>query len=201
MEDLAASILLGCIDSDVLSDEEIAFFQETQPAGVTLFSRNINRTQQEQSLKKLTEALQGLNRRSETPFLIAIDQEGGRVARLKHPFPNAGPALHLGKGLPQEAARKKIYQYALEVGASLCNLGININFAPVLDIFTNPENEAIGDRCFGSTLDEVIWKAGAFLDGLNVSNVMPCLKHFPGQGDASFDTHLHSSPIYSKIAD
>jgi beta-N-acetylhexosaminidase len=77
----------------------------------------------------------------------------------------------------------------------LREVGINVDFAPVLDVLTEPTNLAIGDRCFGTTPEQATPRADAFMSGLHSERVMGCLKHFPGQGDARVDTHLGTAVI------
>ena len=122
-------------------------------------------------------------------------QEGGRVRRLKEPFPNLGPALHISGGNDDKGSIEQIFNYGHCVGLRLKELGINVNFAPVLDCLSNPKNDAIGDRSFASSPNKVVSRAGAYLRGHQEAGIYGCLKHFPGQGDASHDTHLQSTAI------
>lgn len=120
-----------------------------------------------------------------TPW-IAIDQEGGRVARLRSPVLNLPAARVLGDlddlALTREAAT--------ELGRQLGWLGFNLDFAPVLDVDTNPENPVIGDRSYGRDVPRVIRHARAFAAGLRAAGITACGKHFPGHGDTLLDSHL-----------
>ncbi len=113
--------------------------------------------------------------------LIAIDQEGGRVQRIKEPATVWPPMLQVG-----DAAE----QVGKAMGDELAALGIDIDFAPVLDVHTNPQNPIIGDRAFGRDADSVTHRALAFARGLAAAGVLACGKHFPGHGDTDTDSHL-----------
>lgn len=182
--DAASLVIMAAIEGLEPSREELDFLEKEQPAGLTLFKRNISESFDEcRSLcRKLT--------RFDSSLLLAIDQEGGRVARIPAPFPNEGAALGLSS-----YSLVFLENYGFCVGACLKALGINWNFAPVCDILTREDNEAIGDRVFAYSAQEVIERAGAFLLGMERAGVAGCLKHFPGQGDANFDTHLGSAII------
>lgn len=198
MQDYAPQILLGSLQGKSVSTEERMFLEQEQPAGVTLFARNLDSNDPAQ-VQELTKEIQSFRSKSYPPFIIAIDQEGGRVRRLKDPFPNLGPALHIDKGSTDPKTIERIFEYGLRVGQRLRELGINVNFAPVLDSLSNPKNEAIGDRAFALDPKKVITRAGAFLKGLQNAGVYGCLKHFPGQGDADYDTHLQGASIDANI--
>jgi len=190
--DSASAVLLAAFEGTVLSGDELAFFAEEGVAGVTLFRRNVSDGFGE--LQDLIHELQSLNSRPE-PFFIAIDQEGGRVARLPSPFPNLGPAMDIESPRADQDNLQYLNNYGIVVGSSLRGLGINFNFAPVCDVLTRSDNLAIGDRAFGCDVSTVVSRAGAFLQGMERAGVIGCLKHFPGQGDANFDTHEGSALV------
>jgi beta-N-acetylhexosaminidase len=190
---LASRIILAAVEGQDLSADERSFFAHSPPAGFTLFGRNI--PSDYPKVNRLNQSLQDLCAETGLPLLIAIDQEGGRVARLRGEFPNLGPARSLAGGGVAAEDLELIRNYALNLSQALLALGINCNFAPVCDILTEPSNTAIGDRVFGDTADAVIVRAGAFLDGAGAAGIMSCLKHFPGQGDARVDTHLEFCQI------
>lgn len=193
MGDAASQVVLASLGGKEITDEERAFFREESPAGITLFRWNI--PEPYQLIKHIIADLQSLRPKGAPPFIIAIDQEGGRVSRLPLPFPNLGPAQSLFGGDSDAAALAKVTAYAADVGSALVQLGINVNFAPVCDILTEPSNKAIGDRVFGLTPATATLRAGAFLKGLQSVGVLGSLKHFPGQGNARNDTHLASCEI------
>jgi beta-N-acetylhexosaminidase len=121
----------------------------------------------------------------EAPLLVAVDQEGGLVQRLREPGTRWPDMLAVGAG-PVE--RTLAIGHAL--GAELAVLGIGWDFAPVLDVHTNPENPVIGSRAFGTTVERVTEQALAFWRGLSRAGILGCGKHFPGHGDTRSDSHL-----------
>ncbi len=187
----AGAVILAALEGTALTSEEKRVFQSYGPAGFTLFRRNL--APEYSSIRGLNRELQSLS--LSLPMMIAIDQEGGRVARLRAPFPLIGPALEMGGGGLDAEALLFLRNHAFIQGSSLLGLGINTNFAPVLDILTREENVAIGDRCFGRDVESVTQRSGAFLKGLTEAGVIGCLKHFPGQGDAVLDTHESGTRI------
>ena len=121
----------------------------------------------------------------ETP-LVGIDQEGGRVARLKAPLLEV-PPMRTVASWGDAAFAERI---ARGVGAELAALGITIDFAPVLDVNTCPQNPVIGDRAFGADAEECARFGVAWIRGLQSAGVLACGKHFPGHGDTSKDSHV-----------
>lgn len=188
MTEAAAAVLVCGVEGTTLTQAEREFFQRVSPSGVTLFAWNVPEPQDR--IADLIRSLQALRPSGSPPLVIAIDQEGGRVARLKAPpFPYHGPAMRLADGRDDGAALEVIHDLAQQVGTCLRELGFNVDFAPVVDILTEPSNTAIGDRAFGTDVEPVCRRAGAYLQGLHAAGVKACLKHFPGQGDARVDTH------------
>jgi beta-N-acetylhexosaminidase len=124
-----------------------------------------------------------------TPALIAVDQEGGSVQRVRAPA-TVWPAMraHERFAPPQDAAIAE--QVGRAVGDELRALGFDIDFAPVLDVDTNPANPIIGERAFGRSAEDVARRALAFARGLDSAGVLACGKHFPGHGDTTTDSHL-----------
>lgn len=120
------------------------------------------------------------------PPWLGVDQEGGRVARLGPPVVRL-PAMRRLGDLNQPALTRRA---ATLLGRQLRHYGYNLDFAPVLDVDTNPQNPVIGDRAFGSTAAQVIAQAGAFARGLSAAGIVACGKHFPGHGDTAEDSHL-----------
>lgn len=155
------------------------------PAGLILFKRNI------ESLAQLRALNRSLKQVARGPLLIGIDEEGGRITRLPEPFTRYPPAstwghLHRLSGKGSRLMRG----VGRLMGQELRGLGINLNFAPVLDVNSNPRNPIIGDRAFSDRPREVIETAIPFAIGLLEAGVLPCGKHFPGHGDTASDSHL-----------
>lgn len=143
----------------------------------------------------MTDELQNLTPQGFPKQIVAIDQEGGRVRRIKGDFPNEGPARDLAGGAFDPDSLEIVEHYACSMGEQLKTLGVNVNFAPVVDVLTRESNTAIGDRAFGRDLKSVQLRSHAFLRGLQKSGLFGCLKHFPGQGDADSDTHFEQSAV------
>src|SRR4051794_887786 len=149
--------------------------------GAILFKRNVVTPQQ---VAGLTRALKS---RAGRPFVLAVDQEGGRVARLRGaPFTALPPMRELGKAQDEQLARRAGRLLAYELRA----VGFDWNFAPVLDVDTNPANPVIGDRSFAADAALVSRLGVALGQGLEEGGVAACGKHFPGHGDTSTDSHL-----------
>jgi beta-N-acetylhexosaminidase len=163
-----------------------ARFQARVAAGevglAILFRENVGRPDEVVALSAALHAAAP----AELPVLVAVDQEGGSVQRVRAPATVWPPMLRVAeRGDPALAER-----VGRALGDELAVLGFDVDFAPVLDVHTNPENPIIGARAFGTTADEVIRFAGAFARGLAAAGLLPCGKHFPGHGDTSVDSHL-----------
>ena len=151
-------------------------------AGVILFKRNMPTLEESWALcKEVARAAP-----PDLPPLIALDQEGGRVSRLPLPARVLPPMRALGQLGDLEIVKRA----ASIVGRGLLALGFNCNFAPVLDVDSNPDNPIIGDRSFSSEPHKVAHFGMAFARGLAISGILPCGKHFPGHGDTHLDSHL-----------
>lgn len=151
--------------------------------GVILFRRNVRDIDQ---VIQLTESLHAAASTAILPPFIAVDQEGGRVVRLRDPLTAIPPMRAVGQTRNQDLIAKVSEVIATEIGA----VGFNLNFAPVLDVDTNPLNPVIGDRAFSDDPEKVAQASGAFLVGHLMSGVIPCGKHFPGHGDTLVDSHF-----------
>ncbi len=152
-------------------------------AGFIVFARNIKTPEQ---IRKFNASLSSL---TPIPPILAIDEEGGRVARLarseKFFLPKFANMAAVGKTGNTENARGA----GQIIGSYLATFGFNFDFAPVVDVNTNPENIVIGARAFGDKPQLVGDMAAAFLSGLHSTGVKGCIKHFPGHGDTKGDTH------------
>jgi beta-N-acetylhexosaminidase len=124
--------------------------------------------------------------KTELPLITSIDYEGGRVQRFKKPFTKIPDAATIAA----TDSPKLAFELAEMMARELHAVGINVNFAPVADIHTNPKNPVIGPRAYGSTEDGVSKMVSALVRGHCTQGVQPCVKHFPGHGDTSTDSHL-----------
>ena len=170
-----------------LSADERAFFRDVDPAGYILFARNCGDPEQ---LKALTASLRDLHGRADLPILI--DQEGGRVMRMKPPawpsLPAGGAFEKLYQAAPSsaiEAARMN----ARAIGLMLSAHGINVNCAPMLDVRQPDADRIMGDRAYGTEPMQVAAIGRAVLDGLVSAGVVGVVKHMPGHGRATVDSH------------
>jgi beta-N-acetylhexosaminidase len=151
--------------------------------GVILFRRNVA------SPVELAELVCDVKRRAGRPLLVGVDQEGGRVARLRDGF-TALPSLRT-VGLAGDAGLARALGKL--IGTELRAVGVDLDFAPVLDVDTNPQNPVIGDRSFGRDPARVAELGAAMLRGLQEAGIAACGKHFPGHGDTRQDSH-HDLP-------
>lgn len=172
-------VIMTGIPGPRLDAETRAVLERLGPSGIILFRRNVVDIDQ---LRQLTVELHDL---PSTP-LIAIDHEGGQVMRLGAPFTQFPPARWITRaGDPATA-----YAVGEAMGIELASVGIDIDFAPVLDVDSNPRNPVIGDRAFGATPAEVAAFGLALARGLAAGGTLPCGKHFPGHGDTDRDSHV-----------
>jgi beta-N-acetylhexosaminidase len=162
-------------------DPELGALLDRGVGGVVLFSRNVG------TPAEVAELTRALKRRAGRPLLTAIDQEGGSVARLRNGFTRLPPLRALGERGDAALAR----ELGQVVGAELSAVGIDWDFAPVLDVDTNPDNPVIGARSLGADPERVAELGVAFARGLVERGVAACGKHFPGHGDTQQDSHLH----------
>jgi beta-N-acetylhexosaminidase len=170
-----------------LTVDERAFFRDADPAGYILFARNVEHREQ---LRALTADLRSIHGRDR--LLISIDQEGGRVARMKPPewdaFPPGEAFARLWDMAPAsaiEAARVN----AQALGLDLAEVGITVDYLPLLDVRQPGAHDVIGDRALGKEPMQVAALGRAVLDGLARSGVTGCVKHMPGHGRAQADSH------------
>jgi len=151
--------------------------------GVVLFARNLGSLAE---IAALNRALQAAVPAGDPPLILSIDQEGGRVQRIRAPLTVWPPMARLG-ALGDEAFSTEVGR---ALGDELAQLGFNLDYAPVLDVHTNPANPIIGDRAFGTEPEATASQALAFWRGLEQSGVRGCGKHYPGHGDTATDSHL-----------
>ncbi|HUC71864.1 MAG TPA: beta-N-acetylhexosaminidase [Stellaceae bacterium] len=177
------AVVLGCRGQELLADER-HFFAETDPAGFILFRRNCGSPNQ---VRRLVQALRASVGRADAPVLI--DQEGGRVARLRPPHWRAYPSAGRIAALPDRQALEAARLGARLIADDLVPLGVSLDCLPVLDLPVACADPVIGDRAYGGDPDRVARLARAVCDGLLEGGVLPILKHIPGHGRARVDSH------------
>jgi beta-N-acetylhexosaminidase len=174
-------LLIGSFSGTALSAEWRSLAREFDVGGAILFSRNIEAPEQ---VVELAATVEELGRT--LPAWVSIDQEGGRVARLKEPFTRWPPMAVLGRAGSEALAER----FAQALARELTAVGITLDYAPVLDIHTNPKNPVIGDRALAERADEVARLGAAIIRVLQREGIAACGKHFPGHGDTAADSHL-----------
>ena len=175
--------LIGSMPGTTIPVELRSLAKEFDLGGVILFGRNIEAPEQVAELSAESEALGRT-----MPAWVSVDQEGGRVARLKEPFTKWPPMATLGRaGKASEALAER---FARALAEELRAVGITLDYAPVLDIHTNPKNPVIGDRALAETADDVARLGRVIIRALQGAGLAACGKHFPGHGDTSTDSHF-----------
>lgn len=180
-------VIFGCSGAE-LNDREATFFAAHRPLGFILFQRNCRSPEQ---IRSLTAALRQTAGRPDAPILI--DQEGGRVQRLKPPqWRAAPPARTFGQlaAMDRAAAKRAAWINARLIAAELEPLGITIDCAPVLDKPVSGAHDIIGDRAYAADVDTIVELARAAAEGLMDGGILPVIKHIPGHGRAKADSHL-----------
>jgi len=185
------SLLVVGFDGTEATPRLKQLIQKEQIGGVILFSRNIRSPKQVATLTATLHKWAG-----DRGLLIGIDQEGGRVQRLPKPFTQWPPVSRLGVSHSHDLA----YRLGEAIARELLAVGINLDFAPVLDVGTATKNPIIGDRAFSHDPVVVAELGLAFIVGLHDQGVIACGKHFPGHGDTSVDSHK-ALPVVGANAD
>ncbi|MEZ5290342.1 MAG: beta-N-acetylhexosaminidase [Vicinamibacterales bacterium] len=176
----AGQVLIGSFTGRTVPVELVSLAREFDLGGVTMFARNVESPEQ---VLDLSVAIEALGR--DAPAWVAVDQEGGRVARLRTPFTVWPPMATLGRSdVPALADR-----FARALGRELHAVGITLDFAPVLDLGTNPANTVIGDRALSADAARAGALGATIVRALQAEGIAACGKHFPGHGDTQADSH------------
>jgi beta-N-acetylhexosaminidase len=155
--------------------------REFDLGGIVLFARNVEAPDQVAEVSREAQSLA-----DELPLWVSVDQEGGRVARLKSPFTIWPPMITLGRSGDELLTGR----FARALAAELRAVGISLDYTPVLDILTNPANPVIGDRALAERAEDVARLGRVIIRTLQAEGVAACGKHFPGHGDTSTDSHF-----------
>lgn len=182
LQEKIGQLLMGGFEGTEISQREVSLIEDYHIGGFIFFGRNIT---DEEGTRNLIRDLKSINYNSPIPLFLAVDEEGGSVTRLSGIFRNLPPQSRLGeRGDPDTA-----YEYGAIQGEKLGRLGLNVNFSPVLDVDSNPDNPVIGNRAISqkpgvvSELGIKVWK------GISDQGVVPVGKHYPGHGDTDVDSH------------
>lgn len=193
-EEKVGQLLVAGILGTEPGEDAVQAIQDYQVGGIILFGRNVESADQ---LVALTNGLKALNG-DYVPLFLCVDQEGGRVDRMPPEVDRTPGAGQVGESLSQEDAGAA---YGALLSAECAAFGFNLDFAPSLDIWSNPENTVIGDRAFGVEWESVsafgFHAVGAMEEA---GTVIPVVKHFPGHGDTSVDSHV-DLPVVDKTLD
>ncbi len=175
--------LIVGVSGTALTDEDKRILSKIKPVGVCFFAKNFRDGEPYESwlqtFKKLSEEIREYTERES--MFISIDHEGGRVIR---------PPLPITRFPYSYVCRKRAREVAAAMATELKSLGINVSWAPVADIFSNPNNPIIGPRSFDTTPETAAEYAREYFLGLKESGIIACAKHFPGHGDTNTDSHL-----------
>ncbi len=181
-EKIGQMMMIG-LDGDTVNKQTVNMLEDYHVGGFIISSYNVGNSEQ---LYNLITELKSLNKKNHTiPLFLSIDEEGGRVSRLPNELINF-PSNQI-------IAEKGDKELAYEIGTILAEkvdyFGLNMNFAPVLDINSNPRNPVIGDRSFGSNPEIVSTLGVQTMKGIQDTGIIPVVKHFPGHGDTFIDSH------------
>ncbi len=181
-EKIGQMVIVG-LDGYTIDDNTKAMIENEQVGGFILFGENVKNSSQ---LLELVNSLKNTNSKNRLPLFISVDEEGGRVSRMPNEFKNIPANKIIGKVNDGNFS----YEIGSIIGKEIKEFGFNMDFAPVLDINSNPKNLVIGDRSFSAD-PEVVSKLGVqTMKGIQTSGVIPVVKHFPGHGDTSIDSHI-----------
>lgn len=196
---MAPKAFICGVSGVTLSPQEAAFFERERPCGFILFKRNIETPEQVRKLIADVRTASAVD-----PMLILVDQEGGRVQRLNLPhwprYPCARAFAEVYRSDPQ-AAVDCARLVARAMASDLRDLGINMDCAPVLDLSVSGASDVIGDRAYGETPQQVAALGRAVCEGLLTGGVLPVIKHIPGHGRATADSHFALPVIDTSLAE
>jgi beta-N-acetylhexosaminidase len=204
-EQIGQMLLVGFRGTELTEDNPIIDdLGQYNLGGVILYEKDgptQSRPRNVESPGQLSQLVADLKSCSREPLFVAIDEEGGVVTRLKEQYGFTGTvtAQYLGETNNEDTTRF----YAGRIAQKLSEMGINMNFAPVVDVNVNPESPAIGNlgRSFSANPDTVAFHAGLFIDELRQKNIFGCCKHFPGHGSATADSHLGITDVTGTWSD
>ena len=167
-------------DMTVLSEDAAQQIADYHLGGVILFAENLDTMEQSQMLVNQMQAA------ADMELFIGIDEEGGMVSRLDK---SQIPHVSIPNAAQMQGDIAQAKQAGADIGTVLSKIGVNVDFAPVADVYTNPENTVIGERAYGTDANTVADMATAFMQGLEAQGVKAVAKHFPGHGDTATDSH------------
>ncbi|WP_246027627.1 beta-N-acetylhexosaminidase [Lysinibacillus antri] len=189
LDEKIGQMIFAGISGPTLSPADYKLLEQHKVGGLIFFKKDLTSSNQ---ILQLLNDIKSINSKNDFPLFLGIDEEGGRISRLPNEFISLPSSQVIGKSNVSFA-----YEIGTILGKELSNFGFNLNFAPVLDVNSNPNNPVIGDRSFGNNPELVSSYGIETMKGMQSQNVIPVVKHFPGHGDTSVDSHL-DLPIVNK---
>ncbi|CUP12577.1 beta-N-acetylhexosaminidase [Clostridium baratii] len=184
LDEKIGQLVISGFYGPTLDENILKLVKEDKISGVILFNRNVKDSSQ---LLSLNNSLKESNKNNKLPLFISVDEEGGSVTRM----PSDIKRLPTNKYIGSLNNKDLSYKVGEILGEQLSYFGFNMNFAPVLDINSNPNNPVIGNRSFGNNKDIVASLGTSTMKGIQSKNIISVVKHFPGHGDTSVDSHVN----------
>lgn len=184
LDEKIGQLLIVGFEGEKINDDILSYIHDLKVGGFILFSRNIR---EEGQVVDLLNDLKYENSKNNIPLFLSIDEEGGKVSRLPSTFTRLPEAIKVGEKNHMDIS----YKFGQLIGERIKILGFNLNFAPILDINSNPKNTVIGNRAFGTTVSQVTDNALEAMIGMRDIGIIPSVKHFPGHGDTDVDSHIN----------
>ncbi|MBE6068760.1 MAG: beta-N-acetylhexosaminidase [Clostridium lundense] len=183
LDEKIGQMLMTGVEGYNLSDNSKKLIKEHKVGGFIIFGENVQSTNQ---LLSLVNSLKRENVNNKTPLFFSLDEEGGKVTRMPQEFKSFPTNKTIGQINDKDFSNK----IGRTIADEIKSFGFNMNFAPVLDVNSNPKNPVIGSRSFGASPDIVSSLGVETMKGIQAENVIPVVKHFPGHGDTSVDSHV-----------
>ena len=198
LEEKVGQLLMVHFHGEVANEDARILVQEVKVGGIIYYNW-ANGLHSPEQVRTLSHGLQILAQKNRVPLplFIAVDQEGGKVARLQKGF----TIFPGNKALGDTNNPQLAFDAAFTMGCELHAVGVNLNFAPVVDVNNNPKNQVIGTRSFGNDPEKVALFGSNALQGFKKAKIMATLKHFPGHGDVEVDSHVDLPMIHKSIED
>lgn len=190
LEEKVGQMILAGVQGTALDDQARRMIADQKVGGIILYANNVTTLD---GTAKFVQSIKEANHSNPVPILMGVDQEGGKVSRMPDEVESIPSNGKVGKTKDEGLAEEMGTLLARQVKLA----GFNLDFAPVLDVNSNPKNPVIGDRSFGSTAELVSRLGVAEMKGLRSEGIIPVVKHFPGHGDTSVDSHLEL-PVVNK---
>lgn len=183
LDEKVGQLLFFGFEGTVLDGQSTEVIEKYKPGGLIVMGENVKSASQ---LLALVNTMKAESSKGRIPAFISVDEEGGRVSRMPPELKDIPPALTVGKTGSSDIS----YSVGGVIAEELKAFGFNMDFAPVLDIWSNPKNTVIGDRALGTDADTVGRLGVQVMKGISSKGIIPVVKHFPGHGDTTADSHL-----------